>query len=77
MQYHTENVNMVSEVMMAELSENVCRFNKHGFCKFRDLCRYKHVDELCARQNCSGVNCSKRHPRLCRFHSRFGFCKFG
>ena len=62
---------------MSHVTENVCRFNKNGFCKYRDSCRYKHVNEVCEKQDCFGVNCTKRHPRTCRFHLSFGSCKFG
>ena len=57
--------------------QNVCRFNKFGFCKFAMTCRMKHVDELCETSGCEINLCEKRHPRICRFFYEFGRCKFG
>ena len=57
--------------------QNVCRFNKFGFCKFAMTCRIKHVDELCEATSCEINYCEKRQPRICKFFSEFGRCKFG
>ena len=57
--------------------QNVCRFNKFGFCKFAMTCRIKHVDELCEAPSCEINLCEKRHPRICKFFYEFGRCKFG
>ena len=57
--------------------ENVCRHNKFGFCKFGNLCRKRHIEEICDNKDCETRLCGKRHPRLCRFFQEFGRCKFG
>ena len=59
---------------MAE--EVVCLFNKYGFCKFKQICRNRHVAEVCKDGNCETTNCVKRHPRSCRYYSFYGRCKF-
>ena len=58
-------------------SENVCRFFKFGFCKFKSQCRYKHVTEVCDDQKCNTKSCQKRHPRMCKYFVNFGSCKLG
>ena len=56
---------------------NVCKFNKFGFCKFRDCCKFKHVNELCQEASCDILQCLKRHPRECRYHQELRGCNFG
>ena len=58
-------------------SENVCRFFKFGFCKFKLQCRNKHVTEVCDDQKCNQKSCQKRHPRMCKYYANFGNCKLG
>ena len=65
--------NKNSEIMN---SENICRNNKFGFCKFADKCRYKHVELLCEEKTCEISNCEKRHPKICIYQRDFGRCKF-
>ena len=55
---------------------NVCRKNKYGYCKYGDLCQFKHVKEICNDSNCNVFDCDKRHPRICRWFGEFGKCKF-
>ena len=57
--------------------ENVCYFNKFGFRKFLQKCRFRHVDKLCEEENCEIKSCLSRHPRFCRYFSEFKMCKFG
>ena len=58
-------------------AQNVCFFNKYGFCKYSDKCRKYHEKELCEKSNCEIRECSFRHPRICKFFRDWGFCKFG
>ena len=62
---------------MAQQNQNVCIFNKFGFCKFRINCRKQHILEICSNQNCESKRCSLRHPKLCRYFRDIGYCKFG
>ena len=57
-------------------AEHVCKFYQFGHCKFMDLCRKKHVAQLCENETCEVIGCSLRHPRPCRFYQLYGRCKF-
>ena len=55
----------------------LCQHNQKGFCKFGRKCIKKHEDKVCENRNeCTNIECSYRHPRLCKYFSRFGHCKF-
>ena len=56
----------------------VCRNNQTGFCKFSDNCRNLHIGDICtSNPNCQDKNCTKRHPRKCKYYWIYGHCKFG
>lgn len=57
--------------------ENVCRFNKFGYCKYGNYCFRYHENNICENGRCPVKSCSLRHPRKCRFFLEFGKCKFG
>ena len=57
--------------------EEVCRYNKTGFCKYKNSCRYLHVNKICEDRNCDIRTCRKRHPKTCFFYKTYGRCKFG
>ena len=48
----------------------VCIFNKFGHCKYKEICHQPHV-------KCEENECSKRHPKSCRYYDQFKRCKFG
>ena len=54
----------------------VCRFNKFGFCKFKETCRNHHIKELCEDSSCDILSCDYRHPQVCKFYRDFGRCKY-
>ena len=54
-----------------------CKFNKYGFCKFREECRNSHSKEICGILHCNEQDCDRRHPRTCRFFALYQSCKFG
>ena len=58
-------------------AQNICSFNKYGFCKFTDKCRNYHEKNLCENLNCEVRKCLLRHPKICKFFRDFGYCKFG
>ena len=60
---------------MAE--EIFCKFNKFGFCKFRNNCFRKHVDKKCENGQCDIKKCQLRHPKKCRYLMVYQNCKFG
>ena len=53
-------------------SENICKFNKFGFCKFKSECKYKHVNMVCVEENCDPKTCEKRHPKNCKYFVNSG-----
>ena len=55
----------------------ICRFNQLGFCKYQDHCFRKHVNVTCENDKCSKLDCELRHPRNCRYFSKYAYCKFG
>ena len=56
---------------------NLCQKNQYGYCKFKDKCRKKHIDEICKNFTCKSNECEKRHPRKCLYFKRYQMCKFG
>ena len=38
--FFSENAKATKDV------ENVCLYNKDGYCKFRNLCKFNHVEEI-------------------------------
>ena len=34
---------------MAQQDQNVCKYDKYGFCKFRTTCRKQHIKEICSK----------------------------
>ena len=63
--------------MAAPRLENVCLYNKFGYCKYRETCKLRHVKELCSERDCEIDKCCRRHPRECRFYRDYNRCKFG
>ena len=57
--------------------ENICQFNKFGFCKFQMNCFRYHENEKCQNVQCSVRDCFLRHPRECRYFRDLRNCKFG
>ena len=62
---------------MAQQNENVCKFNKYGFCKFRSTCRIQDNIEICSKIGCEIDKCSLRHHKVCRYYRDIGYCKYG
>ena len=58
------------------MSTTVCLHHQHGYCKYGVHCRNLHIKETCDSFPCSKTTCSKRHPKVCRFFSISGSCKF-
>ena len=62
---------------MAQQDQNVCKYNKYGFCKFRTTCRKQHIKKICSKNGCESEKCYLRHPKVCRYYREIGYCKFG
>ena len=58
-------------------AQNICFFNKYGFCKYSEKCRKFHEKNICEKVDCEIRECKLRHPKACRYFRDFGFCKFG
>ena len=60
------------------MEDKVCHFYNSGYCKFQKDCKFFHAEERCEGE-CSGKNCRKRHPKLCKFGEkcrRKTFCEY-
>ena len=57
-------------------TQNICFFNKYGFCKYLENCRNYHENKKCEKSNCEIRECQLRHPKICKFFRDYGFCKF-
>ena len=58
------------------MKEQICRYNKFGYCKYGDKCHFRHINEKCVTKDCKIHDCEKRHPKICIFKRKFGQCKF-
>ena len=54
----------------------VCQHFKYGHCKYSDICRYRHINTICVKEDCDIASCSERHPKVCKFYQDYGRCKF-
>ena len=57
-------------------TQNVCKYNKFGYCRYRETCRNLHIDEICENKTCDITTCRQRHPRECRYYREYFRCKF-
>ena len=57
-------------------TQNICFYNKYGFCKYLETCRKYHENKKCENSYCEIRDCPLRHPKVCKFYRDFGFCKF-
>ena len=57
-------------------AQNVCKFNKFGYCRYKDMCRNLHVNESCENSSCDINSCNRRHPRECKYFRKYNRCKF-
>ena len=55
----------------------VCKHHQRGYCKFQEECHHHHENELCKFKSCAYKDCSKRHPKLCKYFRENDFCKYG
>ena len=54
-----------------------CNFHQFGHCKFGHTCKLFHTPDTCTTFHCTDSNCTLRHPKMCKFYARRGWCKFG
>ena len=68
---------IVKPTVSENMSQNVCWFNRFGYCRFGNHCFRKHINIICENVNCEIVKCSSRHPRKCKYFLEYQKCKFG
>ena len=61
----------------ARKMEDVCIYNKYGYCKFKDKCLKAHENRICDLLSCEKKKCKFRHPKTCKFYINKETCKFG
>ena len=54
----------------------VCKHNQQGYCKFGSHCQMFHNNNVCKEIVCTDRNCTKRHPRSCKYLNLYGRCRF-
>ena len=57
-------------------TQNVCKWNKYGYCKHGEMCRKSHVKEICENSECDVSMCTFRHPKTCKYYRDYRKCKF-
>ena len=59
--------------------ENICKFNKFGYCKYKEECKKDHVKEECKYgYKCEHVKtCALWHLKMCKMILLEGLCGFG
>ena len=58
------------------MSATTCMHHHYGHCKYGERCRNVHITETCDSSLCIMTTCHKRHPKVCRYYSISGSCKF-
>ena len=59
------------------MTPTICSYQKFGYCRFGQMCHYRHSNEVCKNDSCPTSTCDKRHPRECCYWKKYGRCKFG
>ena len=61
------------------MEEEVCLYQKYGFCKYKERCTKRHLDEECQYLGkCKSKKiCHKRHPKPCKSYAQQTNCSFG
>ena len=55
---------------------NICKYHHYGQCKFGQSCQNFHTQVTCENIPCFDPTCKSRHPKICRYFSSYGNCKF-
>ena len=62
--------------MATATSETICKYNQSGFCRYGSHCRKQHNMDICMHTQWTMETCVKTHPRMCKYFTNFGKCKF-
>ena len=57
-------------------TQNVCGWNKFGYCKLSEKYRRMHIKDICDQSDCDVKKCDLRHPRICKIYLDYKRCKF-
>ena len=59
--------------------EEICRYHKYGYCKFKESCTSYHAERECENgYNCPNIKaCRLRHPKMCKKMVLEGHCRLG
>ena len=59
------------------MEDEVCQFEKFGFCKFKGECKRRHLTKIC--KSLSGCiykkHCDIRHPKNCKICAKENGCR--
>ena len=60
------------------MEDEVCKYWKFVFCKFKKGCKRRHFTEVCENlSRCTNINeCEKKHPKICRRFTVESECQF-
>ena len=66
-------------ISKTKMEGEVCMYQKFGYCKYKESCLKRHLQETCQDSSaCSSkMSCQKRHPKGCKRFAIEGFCIFG
>ena len=56
--------------------DNICAYNKFGYCRYQDKCKRKHENRICENGRCEITSCDLRHPKKCKYYETNKYCKF-
>ena len=62
---------------MSGPAQPLCKFHQYGHCKFSQTCKHFHTKDTCTSSNCDRSQCTARHPKMCVYFLRLGWCKSG
>ena len=62
---------------MSMSSNQVCKYNQTGFCKYKDACNKVHENKVCEHpRTCIRKDCNERHPKTCKHFSKKEGCHY-
>ena len=56
--------------------EDVCNFNKYGYCKFKDKSLKPHENNAWQLLHCGKMQCRLFHPKICKYYAINDYYKF-
>ena len=73
----TESCSVNFRTTQRKMEEEICQYDKFGFCKFRKECKRLHFIEECKDlDKCNSIKtCRKRHPKCCKRYDS-GQCRY-